>query len=553
MHLTLTHQHLYDLKNAADAGNVCDLINAFSSLKIRQVSVIKKYHDLLLFYLAHPQSREVYKVANIELKRICKIIENSKNVKDQVALMNSGIAGTEICCSFSSTIVQWLMDTFPGMITLESGDASPETTRNIFQALLPGIEYEKISQGELNLNSRIKTLTQFQQPGEQLSWLLGILKDSSLSALLKEELFRLLKVFIRWKPNDELFNGGFLHLPIKKIFYQEDLIKKVDPMLVLEQKIKVPVLLSISKKNELLDVMKASLSLQCRETDPVTYADEKELHLFDMGRGLQIALVGMVKERRLSLETYIGYMAFKNGIPVSYGGGWIWGHRCKIGVNIFPPFRSGESALLFCQVLRVYYQYYKISHFVVKPYQFGKGNPEGLNSGAFWFYYKLGFRPENKKIFEEAAAEWMEINKKYKHRTPVKVLQHFASCNMEWITGKKTVPDFDAAKVSLAVSKYIIDTYNSNRKDAVEICVKSVKKYFPVKLLHPCSPGRQMVLENWSLLLGLLNDFPSWSPVEKKAMIQLIQLKQSGRERDYVLHLQKHRHLWRTLEKIIKC
>ena len=42
--------------------------------------------------------------------------------------------------------------------------------------------------------------------------------------------------------------------------------------------------------------------------------------------------------------------------------------------------------------------------FVVKPYQFGKGNPEGLKSGAFWFYYRLGFRPVRDDIREQAAA-----------------------------------------------------------------------------------------------------------------------------------------------------
>ncbi|MER3498490.1 MAG: hypothetical protein C4308_07590 [Chitinophagaceae bacterium] len=66
-----------------------------------------------------------------------------------------------------------------------------------------------------------------------------------------------------------------------------------------------------------------------------------------MGRGLQIVLVGLHSSKLLSLENYIGYMAFKNGWPVGYGGGWIFGQRCKIGVNIYPAFRRGESARLF--------------------------------------------------------------------------------------------------------------------------------------------------------------------------------------------------------------
>lgn len=103
-------------------------------------------------------------------------------------------------------------------------------------------------------------------------------------------------------------------------------------------------------------------------------------------------------------------MAFKNGIPVSYGGGWILGTSCKIGVNIYPAFRKGESAWMFCQVLRLYHQNFKVSYFYVNPYQFGKGNPEGLKSGAFWFYYRLGFRPVQTDINVLSKTEWKKIN-----------------------------------------------------------------------------------------------------------------------------------------------
>ena len=34
-----------------------------------------------------------------------------------------------------------------------------------------------------------------------------------------------------------------------------------------------------------------------------------------------------------------------------------------------------------------------MGRFVVEPSQFGGTNKEGLLSGAFWFYYRLGFRP----------------------------------------------------------------------------------------------------------------------------------------------------------------
>ncbi|NJM51440.1 MAG: hypothetical protein HC843_11690, partial [Sphingomonadales bacterium] len=64
-------------------------------------------------------------------------------------------------------------------------------------------------------------------------------------------------------------------------------------------------------------------------------------------------------------------------IPVAYGGGWVFGDRCEIGINVFDDFRGGESALLFGQILRVYRHHYRVRRFLVDPFQFGAGNREG--------------------------------------------------------------------------------------------------------------------------------------------------------------------------------
>ena len=41
-------------------------------------------------------------------------------------------------------------------------------------------------------------------------------------------------------------------------------------------------------------------------------------------------------------------------------------------------------------VLRTYAQLFAVERFVVEPYQFGARNREALESGALWFYFRLG-------------------------------------------------------------------------------------------------------------------------------------------------------------------
>ena len=292
--------------------------------------------------------------------------------------------------------------------------------------------------------------------------------------------------------------------------------------------------------------MKISLALNFRETDPVTFADNDELEVFDMGRGLRIALVGMQKQKRLSLESYIGYMSFRNGVPVAYGGGWIWGQRCRIGISIYPEFRKGESAWLFVQVLRLYYQYFHARHFIVRANQFGKGNRDGLKSGAFWFYFKLGFRPVHDKQRQLAYEEWKKILADKGYRSSLNSLRSFIESPLEWKPDESSFPWVDAETISRRISDFINTYYHSSRIKAIRSIKTQVKEKLKPhgwpKDLNRNTPQ----FENWCLLINLIPEFQNWSTKNKKRLVELIQKKYTGKERDYIIGMQKFNAFWES-------
>jgi len=107
--------------------------------------------------------------------------------------------------------------------------------------------------------------------------------------------------------------------------------------------------------------------------------------------------VGLQPDDRLPLDAYYAYLAFKNGVPVSYGAGWGCLGTLEFALNIFESFRQGESALVIGQILRVYYQLFRMRTVVVDRSQIDDSNPEGLRTGAFYFYAKLGFRRSTRR------------------------------------------------------------------------------------------------------------------------------------------------------------
>src|SRR5439155_902468 len=148
------------------------------------------------------------------------------------------------------------------------------------------------------------------------------------------------------------------------------------------------------------------------------------------GRGLRIALVVLQLDDRLPLDAYYAYLAFRNGVPVSYGGGWGCLGTLEFALNIFESFRQGESALVIGQILRVYYQLFRMRTIVVDRSQIDDSNPEGLRTGAFYFYAKLGFHPIDPEVGRLADAERARIARDPDYRSPLSMLRRLGRSNL---------------------------------------------------------------------------------------------------------------------------
>jgi len=140
---------------------------------------------------------------------------------------------------------------------------------------------------------------------------------------------------------------------------------------------------------------------------------------------LEIVLLGVLPEKRLPVRAGYAPFFFRNGVPVGYGDAFVFGERIEVSFNIFPAFREGESAWCFVRLLKLYRQLFGSTVFTIDPYQIGLGNDEAIDSGAFWFYRKLGFRPTDPKIERLARAE-----EKRKRRSSAATLRKLATSAM---------------------------------------------------------------------------------------------------------------------------
>ena len=130
-----------------------------------------------------------------------------------------------------------------------------------------------------------------------------------------------------------------------------------------------------------------------RDLAAFQYADPRDAFLVDDGEGLAFALVGMLPERRLLLPAVYGGLTLQNGVPIGYVQLDLLGRHAELSFNQFETFRDGGAARVFARLVAVTHHVFGCDQFSIEPYQLGHGNEEGIESGAWWFYHRFGFRP----------------------------------------------------------------------------------------------------------------------------------------------------------------
>jgi len=493
------------------------LLKECSRIKIASAKLLKQYHNQLLFLLSYSQNRQEQSLAEAEMSRITANI-NSR-LKEQ--LSGSGIFATPTRGAYSLSLIQWLLKNYTGTLSLHSFDDEGIHPRDVLARVLNDAEFELAADENLNAIKWIEKASGTKNKKQNLQWIINAFDLMDAANDIKDSLFESLSLYVEINPTEALFSRSFGKLNVPKhFFHSEGILKKFDEQELINRKLPTDKKLNDVEKQKIIDASRIAICLLNRETDPITYCREKKIKYFELERGLSIALFSIDSERNLPLESYVGFMMFKNGYPMSYGGAWLFGKRSLIGINIFEAFRGGESAYVFAQLLRCYRMAFGATYFEVEPYQFGKNNPEGIQSGAFWFYYRFGFRPINKRLFELSQNEIQKINQTKAYRTPANVLRDFTKSNLCAHFDASTTPPLNPTELSKFVTQKITKQFSGNRKLAFDYAIKKLRSE---KIIGP--KYNKQGLKKLALFFAFCFDFEKAKISDKKILSQLINFK----------------------------
>lgn len=527
------------------AARKASLLSRCAPLPLSSPRFLQHYHDVLLFLAAYPDNADVRLLVDSELKRVAEAAAELTRKRPE-ALADTGIAGTTVESAFSVDTMAWLCDRFPNDVEVAWSDESAGVgLDSMLWAFVTSAERDGLFTTTMSTREWVQR-ARGADGSSDLAWLVRQFQQLHCSANLLDDLVEKADLRIRWKLAQPSASITFARFSSRPAFYQRRAPSRTfRPSVIINQRLPAAKPLTIRQATQLIDTARAALTARLRETDPITYANPREVTLFQLDRGIDIALFGMMPSRRLPVESFIGYVLARNRLPAAYGGGWMLFDRAEIGINVFESFRGGESARFFAEIMRVYRQHFGVRQFRIDPYQFGAGNTEAIRSGAFWFYYRFGFRPTDPALAQMAREEWGRIQQDRSYRTPAAMLRQFATSQL---VGHDGLYDGgpDLLALGLAVTKMIGEKFNGDRTQAERWSRRRVSRmlFGPNARSAADWPEPQRdAFNRLSVMIAMFPDLADWSTAEKRSLAAWMRAKGGIRERDFILKGQRHRRL----------
>ncbi len=480
-----------------ESAQTASLIAAVARERFSDPALLIRFHEALLFLRAYPANTEVAREADLAL---FSFAERTAGVPGLDEPEISGIAGTSFSAVFSYDVARQLAAVYPGRI---DADWEGYDVARLAPWLPPAVPLVYEESVEANV-PYLDWLRAAKPNGQSdLGWLLQHLTPQAYDAL---------ELPLRWNLGDSEVTRGRARIHSgNPLFLQEaPLIKRRD-VSIADAGPDLPVTaLGRDAGAAVIAETLATSATRYRELHGFTYGDPAHVIRADAGRGVAFYIWGVPPERRLPLRAYHCGLIARNDVPVGYVETLTLCDRMEVGFNIYYTFREGESAWIYARLLKLFRQLVPVTCFSVDAYQVGYLNEEAIESGAFWFYRKLGFRPVEPDPARLLAIEERRIAKDPAYRTPPRRLRRLAASAMVYAEDR-TWDAFRVRNIGLALAQRMTERLSA---------------------------------------LSLIPGLEQWSANDKDALAAILRAKESAEEFEYVRLTAGHARLCQEMLRL---
>ena len=403
-----------------------------------------RFHESLLFFRAYPSSARILRLTDNLLASFVDRIARLRGTEADLAPFEepdvSGISGTAFSAIFSYDMARWLSQKHPDTIDIDWERSYPDRLGPLLSRLHPYYAEDALVEATIPYFAWFRA-AKGKARGPDLRWLISRLEALPLAPDLRADLFANAELALRWELRNGPTTRTNLRLPgVRRFFYHAaPLLRRADVSLSAELAAPPLPLTRLTRRRglQVLDLARDTSAMRFRELHGFTYGDPASVCHAGFGRGLDVFVWSVLPDHRLPLRTYHAGMFFKNAVPVGYVETLTYSGQMEVGFNLYYTFREGETGWLYARLLRLLRQLVPVERFTVDPYQLGLHNDEAIDSGAFWFYRKLGFHPTDPTVARLLESEERKLRVDPGYRTPARVLRRLAAGWMVYGEGER--------------------------------------------------------------------------------------------------------------------
>ena len=389
-------KRLERLRNAYGPGCAAQKLALLATLRRKRLGSareVERLHEMLCFLRAYPDDARV--LARAE-RMLAAFARRSDLRAQRHALESSGIAGTAIRYPFFWPTARWLARRWPRRLALDRLDKAADRAIGRLLGVRSGFAaLDRIRPRDLADAAHFVRLVE-AMPGD---------------AFAHEAFYDAIEPVLELSPGRGTPNRTLAWHRVGPVAWQLAPLDRSRPDLEAEIR-RPPRRVRRVRAREgarLIDLGRAAMATRSRDLDAFAYGDPRDVRIVEDGEGLAFALNAMVPERRKAAAAVYGVLTLKNGVPIGYMDLGVAARHVEIAFNTFESFRGAEAAHILARTLAMLRRVFRASSFGIDRYQLGLGNHEAIESGAWWFYYKLGFRPRAaaaKRLARRELARW---------------------------------------------------------------------------------------------------------------------------------------------------
>lgn len=519
----------------------------------RTARTLMRLHDDLLFIRAFPGDVETARLSLAALRRLDRWVAGL--TKSEAKLLDDcGVAGSTTRHIFGFPIAEWLACRAKADVEIDWRNFSdPSMLDPLIRAFTRKSEQDAFDSSDYSTRDWVRLARGAHMPSD-LHWMISAAKAARLKLSAIDELWSAADPPIAWRlkasrwSTTRNFLAGAPVIPRKALRRPPDEIGRR-----IEKPMKSIALLPQAQARRVIEIARTALAARCREVVAITYPNVDEIYWCDLGKGAALAVIVVAPDHRLSIETNTGYLLLSNGVPIGYGGVTPLFRQANTGINIFDAFRGGETAFLWVEMLRAFRSLFGSRRFVVNAYQFGEGNSEAINSGAYWFYYRLGFRPDDDDRKRLAAKEFDRLRLPGAARSSRATLKALATGDLIFdLPGFDIRDAFDEkqlVKVSALAGERLAAAPMAGRAAAEDFLAEHVAEALGVRSRRSWPKPEREAFSALAPIVSIIPDIADWALAEKKDTVRLMRAKGGILERDFALAATRCPRLFRSLAR----